>query len=133
MSILIQKPIPEHLQPQMIGGLTLKPSHSCKTKTAVDIAEKIFAYPKQELKNFGVNSALTFVDKAELDDDRQDEHTLFELYELECVNHFFIYTKNHGVIVVERLTNGDFMVTDGFKENEILGSRTSNGVCDGIG
>jgi hypothetical protein len=111
MSTIIQNPVPKHLQSEMIGGLTLKPSFSCPHQTAIAVAEKIQAYPKQELKNFGADSALTFADRTDPEDDRQIKNTLSQLFELEQVSHFFIYTKD-GLIAVERLVDGNFFTTD---------------------
>jgi hypothetical protein len=108
-----EKSIPEYLRPEMIGGLTLKPSITCPVQTVATIAEKVHVYPKQEIRNFG---ALTFADKTEPDDDRQISNTLVELYAMEHVNHFFVYTKGKGMVVIERLVNGDFVAIDSFEE-----------------
>jgi hypothetical protein len=115
MLLQIQKSIPDNLRSEMVGGLILKP---CSVQTVADIAEKIHAYPKQELKNFGTDSALTFVDRESPNDDRQAPHTLAEFFDIEHVNHFFIYTKGNGHIAIERLTNGDFVIIASFEEKE---------------
>ena len=100
------------------AAVILKPTSYSECQTIQQIIDKLTKYPEQCCNTPQIFDGLgvEFVPFHDSDPD-QSVGLLSEFYETEHVHNFFVKTNNGGIMAIERLINGQFVVTEAFDEN----------------